>query len=141
MVIQEIKALSKAVKANPAALPWHPMFKIAEMAQQVTSETKDTPGVDWNLVERGFIPYRHDLGLTELDQPARAMKTMNFWRRPEHPGYDVANVSIDIASSLASLAYLLEQTKWPGFLGTTWKEVKDNVLTAYRDVGVTLALK
>lgn len=140
MKIQEITDLANAVKANPVRLRWHPMAKIALMAQQIAKESKDVPEVDWNRVERGFIPYHHDLNLASEDPFVRAMETMDFWKQPDHPGYDVANVSIDIASSLASLAYLLEQTQWPGFLGTTWSEVKNNVLAAYREAKVTLSL-
>ncbi|NTI46091.1 hypothetical protein G6L94_31095 [Agrobacterium rhizogenes] len=141
MVIQEITALSNAVRANPVALAWHPMFKIALMTQQVAKDNKDAPAVDWNRVERGFIPYQHDPELADQDPFVRAMRTMDLWKQPEHPRYNVANVSVDIASSLASLAYLLEQTRWSGFLGTSWKEVKDNILAAYREAGVRLPLE
>lgn len=140
-MLEEIIGLSRAIAANPALLPWNPMYKIALMGQQIGKETKDAQGVDWNRVERGFIPTRYEFDPQTSEPYARAIMTMEFWKSlDQHHDYDQANLSADAASALASLAYLLEETRWSGFLGTTWSEIRENLVTSYRQAGVPLAL-
>ncbi|USJ28599.1 hypothetical protein [Ensifer adhaerens] len=117
------------------------MHKIAEMAQQIGRENNDAEGVDWNRVERGFIPSQYEFDPQSAVPFVRAMRTMEFWRNlQQHDEYDRTNLSVDVATALAGLAYLLEQTRWQGFLGTSWSEVRDNLISAYREAGVRLAV-